>query len=337
VPMWQRVLADQRMIPLGRLFEIKHDSPEYNETERQGIYYAQSWLLAHYLVMGDNPARRARFGQYTRLLRGGMETVPAFTNAFGVSLPVMERELKAYLARAKFEPVRLKLHPQAAVRQPAVWRPVIPAETSFWLGRLLLQLNRTNDARQYFELAGRLQPRAPFGPAGLGLLAADAEKTPLAIQLLEQAVKLGSQDYQVYFELGRQRLEQAKSQGILEPLSESEAAQIRLPLQRAVTLMPACAPAHNRLGFLEMVQADDPDAAERHLHTAAQLEPDNCNYVLMYGRLLVRAGKADKARETLLEMTLLGSHPRCQAQANELLSRLPEAPVNSLRSRARSN
>lgn len=321
--MWLRVLAKEPIIPLRRLFEIKHDSPEYNEKDRQGIYYAQSWLLAHYLTMGDNPAHRARFGQYTRLLRGGMEVVPAFTNAFATSLPVMERELKGYLARAKFEPTRLKLPPQNAARQTAYWRSVPPAETAFWLGRLLLQLQRTNDARQNFELAAKLQPRAPFGVAGLGLLAADAGQTQSSIQLLDQAVKLGSQDYQVYYELGRQRLEQVKVLGVLRPLTEPEAALIRAPLQRAVALMPACAPAHNRLGYLEMVQGENPDAAERHLQAAATLEPDNCNYVLMYGRFLVRLGKADKARETLFEMSQFGAHPKCQAQAKELLSLLP--------------
>ena len=69
--LYLRLLDRRPLLPLRELFAVTHDSPEYNERERQGIFYAESWLLTHYLMLGDNPSHKARFGQLTALLRLG--------------------------------------------------------------------------------------------------------------------------------------------------------------------------------------------------------------------------------------------------------------------------
>ena len=50
-----RVLAREQFMPLHELFSVDVDSPQYNEANRQGVFYAESWLLTHYLVSGGNP------------------------------------------------------------------------------------------------------------------------------------------------------------------------------------------------------------------------------------------------------------------------------------------
>lgn len=327
-PLRKRLNTLQReeMLPLSRLLGVKHDSPEYNTEEHSGMFYAQSWLLTHYLTMGDNANHRARFAQFNHLLRAGVEPTLAFTSAFAITLPVMERELKGYYGRGKFEPVQLKSAAPNAARQSVFFRPVGPAEMALNLGRLLLQMNRHAEARAFFEEAGRRLPAGPFGDEGMGLLYADLNKPAEAIPPLQRAIQKGSQDYVAHFELGRQRLQQTKGGGdMLRTMPDQDAAAIRTPLQKAISLMPSCAPAHYCLGMLELVQ-HEPEAAERHLQTAVNLEPDNCSYVLVLGDVLVRFNKADKARATLQDMANLGSHPKCQAKARELLARLPEAP-----------
>jgi hypothetical protein len=46
------LLRDSKMLPLRTLFEVDHKSPHYNESKKQGIFYAQSWALMHYLLIG---------------------------------------------------------------------------------------------------------------------------------------------------------------------------------------------------------------------------------------------------------------------------------------------
>ena len=68
-----RFLAENSLLPLKELFAVTHDSPEYNEQEHQGMFYAESWLLTHYLMLGGNPSHQARFKQLTALASPGPE------------------------------------------------------------------------------------------------------------------------------------------------------------------------------------------------------------------------------------------------------------------------
>jgi len=47
-------LRQNRLIPLDVLFKVDHTSPYYNEQNKTSIFYAESWALTHYLMLGDN-------------------------------------------------------------------------------------------------------------------------------------------------------------------------------------------------------------------------------------------------------------------------------------------
>ena len=46
------LLRDKKMLPLRTLFEVDYKSAHYNEKNKQSIFYAQSWALMHYLLVG---------------------------------------------------------------------------------------------------------------------------------------------------------------------------------------------------------------------------------------------------------------------------------------------
>ena len=80
------LLSEVPLWPLQRLFSVTRASPDYNERRYNGIFYAESWLLTHYLMLGDNPAHKADFSRLTPLLRQGQSPEQAFTNAFRTTL-----------------------------------------------------------------------------------------------------------------------------------------------------------------------------------------------------------------------------------------------------------
>src|SRR6185295_18674663 len=53
LPEHRETLRSQHAMSLADLFAVTHTSAAYNETERRGLFYAQSWALAHYLVLGQ--------------------------------------------------------------------------------------------------------------------------------------------------------------------------------------------------------------------------------------------------------------------------------------------
>src|SRR3989442_325921 len=55
--------ATPQFIPLKRLLAVQTGSPEYNEESKQGMFYAESWAMVHYLMLGAEGKRRNQFAQ----------------------------------------------------------------------------------------------------------------------------------------------------------------------------------------------------------------------------------------------------------------------------------
>ena len=47
------LLLRDRFLPLESIVAVDHDSPLYNESDKTSIFYAESWALVHYLLMGS--------------------------------------------------------------------------------------------------------------------------------------------------------------------------------------------------------------------------------------------------------------------------------------------
>src|SRR5678816_3156471 len=61
------LLRQNKMLPLRTLFEVDHKSPYYNEKNKQGIFYAESWALMHYLIIGKT-GKLEQLGKFIELL-----------------------------------------------------------------------------------------------------------------------------------------------------------------------------------------------------------------------------------------------------------------------------
>jgi len=93
------VLRTQKLIPLSVLFAVDRASPYYNEPEKTPIFYAESWLLTHYLMIGSAEEHQSLV-KYLQALNQGKSWSEAST-AFG-DLKKLESELKAYIRQKKF-------------------------------------------------------------------------------------------------------------------------------------------------------------------------------------------------------------------------------------------
>ena len=315
-----RTLHERALMPLSELFAVSHESPEYNESDQQGIFYAESWLLAHYLISGDNPAFRNGFHQFTPLLQQGQTVEQAFTNSLHAPLHSVEVLLRRYLERGQFPPVELT---PAAGRTNALTmssRFIAPVETCFRLGDELLRIRRIDDAEVWFLQAKKISPASPLSYEGLGFVAAERKQHTEAAKLLADALQRGSSSFLVYFTHARERYRQtADSEGRYAPLPASDAESIRVELQKSLNLMPAFAPAHELLGFVEMVQGTDLRAAAQHLQLAIQLEPDNPSYLLSLAQAQARMKDPATARRTLEPLLVPSVDAQVRAHAQEIM------------------
>jgi tetratricopeptide (TPR) repeat protein len=315
-----RLLAQQPLLPLAELFAVDHDSPQYNERNRQGIFYAEAWLLTQFLMAGDNAAYRARFGQFTELLRQGQLPEPAFTNALKVSLPAVEAELRRYLRQGRFNPVELALKSDISAPVTLATRPLLPVEIYFRLGDELLRVQRPDAAETYFQQAQKLAPASPLPYEGLGLLAAGREQTDAALRYLSEALRRGSTSFLAHYVYAREKYRLAGGSGErYGPVNPAAAAEIRAELRKSLALMPDFGPAHELLGFFEMVQGENLAGAEQHLQRAVQLEPEKPSYLFSLAQVQLRRRNPDAARRTLQPLLLPNVDAELRAHAREML------------------
>jgi Flp pilus assembly protein TadD len=315
-----RLLAQQPLLPLAELFAVTHDSPQYNERDRQGIFYAESWLLTDFLMAGDNPACQARFRQFTPLLRQGQLPEPAFTNALQTSLPAMEAELRRYLQHGQFAPIDLVLRADISSPITLTTRTITPVETYFRLGDELLRIDRPDAAELYFTQAQKLAPASPLPCEGLGLLAAQRGRHDDALRNLKDALQRGSASFLAYYVHAREKYRlTADAQDRYAPLKNEAAAEIRGEFQKSLALMPDFGPAHELLGFFEMVQGENLALAEQHLQRAIQLEPENSSYLFSLAQVQLRNRNLDAARDTLQPLLLPNVDAKLRAHAEEMI------------------
>jgi len=325
-----RLLAQQPFMPLAELFAVAHDSPQYNERDRQGIFYAESWLLTEFLMAGDNPAFKAGFEPFMNLLDQGQFPEPAFTNAMQVTLPAMEAELRRYLKRGRFGPIGLALPADISAPITVTTRGLAPVETYFRLGDELLRIHRPDTAELYFTQARDLTPDSPLPYEGLGLLAAERGQHEAALRNLNAALQHGSTSFLAYYVYAREKYRlTADAQDRYAPLKNEPAAEIRGELQKSLALMPDFGQAQELLGFFEMVQGENLAVAEQHLQRAILLEPENPSYLFSLAQLQLRNHNAAAARRTLQPLLLPNVDPKLHAQADELIQEIADKhPAN---------
>jgi tetratricopeptide (TPR) repeat protein len=320
-------LEHEQFMPLEELFAVTHESADYNEGQRQGVFYAESWLLTHYLMLGDNPANKARFAQLTVLLRQGESPSRAFTRAFQTTLPAMRAQLRRYLERGRFESCQLVTKADLAAARAMTTRGLSPAETCFRLGDQLLRVNRLEDAAAFFHQAESLDPSSPLPQEGLGLLASEQHQPEEAVRRLREALQHGSKSFLAYYTCAREQLRLlASSPDAYTRLAPDVAAEIRGRLEKSLKLMPDFGPAHQLLGFLEMLQCENLASAEQHLRRAIQLEPENESYSLTLARAQLLHDDLDGARRTLQLLRLPYVDPGIRTRAGELLDEMAAVP-----------
>src|SRR5262249_29193024 len=77
-----QLLQQKPLIPLETFLLVDSKSPYYNEKSKQGIFYAQSWALVHYLMAGNQGRRRGQLAKYLTLLADGKPLQESFETAF---------------------------------------------------------------------------------------------------------------------------------------------------------------------------------------------------------------------------------------------------------------
>ncbi len=222
-------LNRHKWLDAATLLDVTKNSSYYNEREKAGIFYAQSWALVHMLY--TSPAYRDNVVILARLLDEGLPQEAALERAFGKPAAALLAELQGYVGARRFPTLEIPWDPPPAVQVSAA--VISDEEADLVRAELLSRTGRPQFAEE--QLRRRLaEGRAtPEVHAALGELELSRKRFAQARRHFESAIAAGAGRASTYFEYA-----------MLLRDTGGDRAVVESNLWKVVELNPAHAEAH---------------------------------------------------------------------------------------------
>ena len=191
------LLSQEKWLPLAKLFAVEHDSPEYNEKDRKGILYAQSWLLAHMLMLDQNYAKGA--GKFLEAVHATQSSEKAFQSVYGKTLADVEKDLRGYYKGS----VRAALFPKLEKMIVPEPEPTTDTQVGIVLAKLTALLRRYDEAESRLKELASKNPDHMEIQEALGHLYWQKRDNGKAREHLGRAVQLNSPSWKTYWDFAR--------------------------------------------------------------------------------------------------------------------------------------
>jgi tetratricopeptide (TPR) repeat protein len=303
-------LRENRMIPLATLFAVDHSSPYYNEEHKGSVFYAQSWVLVHYLMMEGSKQGKNPMAAFLMLVDQDVDATEAGTRAFG-DLGKLQGALNSYVHAAGYHFLRLKTAISEADKTLPV-RALEPAESAAQRGDFLAHLGEYSDARALLDEAIKLDPANALARESLGFIELRQKNLTEARKWFAEAVKLDSRSHLANYYHAMLTEQEGQDKQHWE---EAEAS-----LRRAMELNNQFAPAYGALASVMGRLGKDLTSALAIARRAIQLEPGVQGYHLVAASLLMQMGKVEEGRKIAERLVATAKTPADHANAESLLA-----------------
>ena len=349
------LLGGQVWLALPDLLTMKHDPSTYVEGTHRTLYYAQSWMVMHYLL---HEKKLPETGTYFDLVENQHVPVEeAVQKAYGMTPAQFDQAVKTYFHSLTplFTALDASKLPNALPNPPQPYQfpaPVGPNDNT-----ILAKPMREADARAFVaEIKTRVPERRAAGLRELQALATTPEpgKTENKNEkkdATEDAPLLAATGNEIaHRALAWDHLQHGEFDAAAEELGDAAALNQRdmwiryylavlkyriakakhadikgLPnmlqdLRAVLDWYPEFADAYDLMAMARMV-GGGPVAAMQAERAAMQLSPRNQEYVYHLAEIYIEAKKW-VAAQALLEHLKAGSNPQVAAEAREQLTRL---------------
>ncbi|HEX4945368.1 MAG TPA: tetratricopeptide repeat protein [Blastocatellia bacterium] len=329
-------LRETKFMPFPQFFAVHHKSPEYNERDKQSIFYAQAWAFIHYVMLGNNGQRQPQLGQFVNLLNTGAPVEECFTKAFQTDFVTMEKELKNYISRNTYPVLRFTSKTKLTFDDEMTMEPMEEAEANYHLGDLLAHQRRT-DAEKYLQTAIQLDPTFAPAHASLGLIRIYTGQMEDAQKYLEKAVTYdkAGRNHLIYYYYAMALMRTGASVGGVHVLSSDfdpkRAQLIRTNLKRAIQINPGFGRSYSLLSFVNLVTGEEIDETVALLKRAWQAAPGDQDLAFQLAQLYLRQQKFDDAKKIVEPIARTAADPARKQRAQNLLDQLTQIAEQTAR------
>jgi tetratricopeptide (TPR) repeat protein len=325
IPSHVYTLRERPLLPLATLLSVDFSSPHYNERDKKGVFYAQSWALVHYFMQSGERSRRESFIRFVDLIAAGAPVEASLRQAFNIDLATLELNLKNYISRRQYIYEALPLGEPLSFDPDVHTSQLTEAEVEYYLGDLLRHTERFDQAETYLERAIALDENLVAARASLGVLRTRQRRFEEARKLLASAstknVGVVAAEplihYYYAWAISREYTSPENGVSIFPP---EDARLMRAELRKAIDLAPDFAEAHRLLAFVHLIANENLKEAEALLRRAQMLAPGEAEYDYLLARALLQQQRFAEAREMLATLVKSDLSPGRIASAQELIA-----------------
>ena len=307
------LLRQSSLLPLTVLLTVDHNSPYYHEENKGSIFYAESWVLTHFLTIQDVTQHKHLLDDYIVAVSKGKDSVTAATQAWG-DLEKMDQTLQNYVHQNAFSYFKLPATTQVDDSSFKV-DPVPAPKADAIRADFLAYDRREDDSRALLEKVLREDPDNAHARETMGFLEFQHGHRDEALKWYGQAVKLNSQSFLAHYYYGVIAMRQPS-------LSAADEAQIESSLQTANKLNPEFAPAYDALANFYAMRQRNLDDALMLSRKAIQMDAGNLNFRLNSANILMEMERPKDAETVLQAAQALAKNAYEQERVRNELERV---------------
>jgi tetratricopeptide (TPR) repeat protein len=313
-----------QLIPLKRLQMIQQNSPEYNEDSKQGLFYAESWAFVHYLMLGAEGKRRTQFVQFLTALGRGEPFEDSFGEAFQTDYGTLEDEVRDYVRkRTSWPSMKIASRQDLQIDVRSINTTTLSeAESEFYLGDLLLHLNRPADAEPHLTAALAKTPSLSQAQTSLAMLRVRQKKYDDALDLLKKAAEADSKnpmiDYYYAYVLDRA---DSDAMAAVKGLPADRYELMRSYSKKSMELAPRFIEAYALFARINLTAGEHLDEAEAALKKALSLAPGRDDLQMLLAQTYLRGDRTADARAVLTTIERVTTDPDLRKRATALLDK----------------
>lgn len=294
------------------LIRINQKSSEFNEADKGGLFYAQSCLLAHMLMLGDG--YRAKFSTFLETISASGSEQTAFSQVYGKSLSEIERDLQNYFDTPAMGKVSFHVEANRAAIGPV--KTASDVEIGLMQAQILALTGRPAEGMARLHVLEISHPDNTDVAVGAASLEWRIGEVETAAQHFQSILSHADAGWRAWWEYAM----------VLDAQGGNRATEMAA-LHKVVEANPSLAVARIRLGTL-LLSAGEPAEALSQLKLIGEVAAQNAGTMYLAMALAARAtGQTAEARQYAEKAGTSQLRPDERAQLQQLVAAFDRVPA----------
>ncbi len=323
------LLQRNKLIPLKTFFAMDNYSLHRNGNHSRSIFYAQAWVLIHYLIQTKQSVNMSKF---LVAVMNNVDQEKAFLESFNLDYETMEKALKKYAKQRVFKITVARFQNKLLFDDLIKVTPLSEAEANAYLGDLLYHTHEYDDAEPYLQKALSLDANQSLANTALGLVRMRQRKFDEAKKYLEKAVATNRKNHYAHYNYAYVLSRESQDEfGYVSRFPKDKAEKMRKSLAEAIKINPNFSESYKLLAFISFVNNENLDVAISYLQKGLKLQPGNQEYRLLLAQIYVRQEKLNDAEKIADKVLKTAIEPNLRSNANQILETISRLKENQAR------